>query len=157
MLQVTSAPPRVWALGDCAMVPDGAGGFHPATAQHAFRQAKTVAANITATLRGSKLRPFLFRTIGQLAAIGRRAGVAQIMGRQFSGFFAWWMWRTIYLAKLPRFEKRLHVALNWTLDLLFAKDTVQYVSFRATEEAKPASPPPDQTIVSAHVLSDSCG
>ena len=156
MLQVTSAP-RVWALGDCAMVPDGAGGFHPATAQHAFRQAKTVAANITATLRGSKLRPFAFRTIGQLAAIGRRAGVAQIMGRQFSGFFAWWMWRTIYLAKLPRFEKRLHVALNWTLDLLFAKDTVQYVSFRPTEEAKSASPPPSQTIVNADALSDSCG
>ena len=139
MLQVASAP-DVWALGDCAMVPDGKGGFHPPTAQHALRQARTVATNITRTIRGGPLQPFSFKTIGQLAAIGRRTGVAQIMGHRFSGFPAWWMWRTIYLLKLPRFEKRLHVALNWTLDLLFAKDTVQYVSFRATRDAEAESP-----------------
>jgi NADH dehydrogenase len=139
MLQVTAAP-DVWALGDCAMVPDGKGGFHPPTAQHALRQAKTVATNITGTMRGGPLQPFSFKTIGQLAAIGRRTGVAQIMGHRFSGFPAWWMWRTIYLAKLPRFEKQVHVALNWTLDLLFAKDTVQYVSFRATRDAEAESP-----------------
>ncbi len=140
MLQVPSIP-GVWALGDCALVPDGNGGFHPPTAQHALRQARTLASNITATLRGGALRSFTFKTLGQLAAIGRRTGVAQIMGHTISGFGAWWMWRTIYLAKLPRFEKRLHVALNWTFDLLFSKDIVQYVSFRATEDTKtvPAS------------------
>jgi NADH dehydrogenase FAD-containing subunit len=70
-------------------------------------------------------------TIGQLAAIGRRTGVASILGYNFSGFVAWWMWRTIYLSKLPRFEKKLRVALDWTLDLLFSKDLVQFVTIKA--------------------------
>ena len=152
LLQVISAP-DVWALGDCAVVPDGASGIHPATAQHAFRQAKSVAANITATLRGGTLQPFAFTTIGQLASIGRRMGVAQIMGRRFSGFLAWWMWRTIYLVKLPSSEKRLHVALNWTLDLLFAKDTVQYMSFRAMEKVNVAASPLTEAVLNADALS----
>lgn len=133
MLEVT-AHPGVWSLGDCALVPNQMGGFHPPTAQHALRQAKTLALNIAASLRGKPLKPFSFRTIGQLAAIGRRAGVARILGWRFSGFAAWWMWRTIYLSKLPRWEKRLHVALDWTLDLVFSKDIVQFVSFRATTD-----------------------
>jgi NADH dehydrogenase len=70
-------------------------------------------------------------TIGQLAAIGRRTGVARVFGVNFSGFFAWWLWRTIYLSKLPRFEKKLRVAIDWTLDLLFAKDFVQFLTLRA--------------------------
>lgn len=117
--------PGVWALGDCAMVPDPrSGGFHPPTAQHATRQAKTVAANIAAALDGGRARDFSFRTLGQLASIGHRAGVARIFGLQFSGFVAWWLWRTIYLAKLPRLERKVRVALDWTLDLLFSKELV---------------------------------
>jgi NADH dehydrogenase len=77
------------------------------------------------------MKPFVFETIGQLAALGRRTGVAQIMGYNFSGFIAWWLWRTIYLMKLPRFEKKLRVALDWTLDLIFAKDPVQFLTLRA--------------------------
>jgi NADH dehydrogenase len=57
--------------------------------------------------------------------------VANILGINFSGFLAWWLWRTIYLSKLPRFEKKLRVALDWTLDLLFTKDLVQFQTFRA--------------------------
>jgi NADH dehydrogenase len=128
MLQIASEQ-DVWALGDCAAIPDDRGGFHPPTAQHALREAKTVAENIAASMRGEALQPFLFKTIGQLAAIGRRTGVAQIFGRRFSGFPAWWLWRTIYLSKLPRLEKRVRVALDWTLDLIFSRDTVQYTSF----------------------------
>jgi NADH dehydrogenase len=71
------------------------------------------------------LKAFVFTTLGQLAAIGRRRGVARILGLNFSGFIAWWLWRTIYLAKLPRFEKKLRVALDWTLDLVFSKDLAQ--------------------------------
>jgi NADH:ubiquinone reductase (H+-translocating) len=78
-----------------------------------------------AELRGEPRERFAFSTIGLLAAIGRRTGVANIFGFRFSGFVAWWLWRTIYLAKLPRFEKKLRVALDWTLDLLFSKDLVQ--------------------------------
>jgi NADH dehydrogenase len=130
MLQVESGQ-GIWAMGDCASIPDGNGGFHPPTAQHALRQARTAARNIAASIRGQSLKPFSFKTIGQLAAIGRRTGVAQIFGQRFSGFIAWWMWRTIYLSKLPGIEKRVRVMLDWTLDLIFSKDTVQYTSFRA--------------------------
>ena len=66
--------------------------------------------------------------LGQLAAIGQRTGVAQIFGITFSGFVAWWLWRTIYLSKLPRFEKKVRVAIDWTLDLFFRKDFVQYLT-----------------------------
>ncbi|HJZ71585.1 MAG TPA: NAD(P)/FAD-dependent oxidoreductase [Vicinamibacterales bacterium] len=122
----------VWALGDCASIPDRrTGRTHPPTAQHALREARTVADNILATLDGKPPRAFSFRAIGQLAAIGRRAGVARIFGVNFSGFVAWWLWRTIYLSKLPRFEKKCRVAIDWTLDLLFAKDFVQFLTVRA--------------------------
>jgi NADH dehydrogenase len=124
--------PGVWALGDCAVVPDRRTGKpHPTTAQHALREAKTAAQNIAAAITGGRRRPFSFRTIGQLAAIGRRTGVARVFGLNFSGFFAWWLWRTIYLTKLPRFEKKVRVAIDWTLDLLFAKDFVQFLTVRA--------------------------
>src|SRR5262249_39745528 len=110
-LQVPGCP-GVWSLGDCACVPDKAsGGYCPPTAQHASRQGKVLAYNVAAEIRGGRKRPFSFKTLGQLAAIGRRTGVANILGVNFSGFFAWWMWRTIYLMKLPRFERKVRVAL----------------------------------------------
>ena len=116
--------PDVWAVGDCAFVPDirNPGKSHPPTAQHAIREGKVVAQNIVAALLGRPLRSFSFRTIGLLASIGRRTGVARIFGFNFSGFFAWWMWRTIYLSKLPGLDKKVRVVFDWTLDLLFPKD-----------------------------------
>jgi len=116
--------PNVWALGDCAFVPDlgAAGKSHPPTAQHAMREGKLVARNIAAKLSGRPLQPFSFKTIGLLASIGRRTGVARIFGFNFSGFLAWWMWRTVYLSKLPGLDKKVRVAFDWTLDLLFPKD-----------------------------------
>jgi len=116
--------PDVWAVGDCAFVPDirNPGKSHPPTAQHAMRQGKVVARNIAAVLLGRRPEPFSFRTIGLLASIGRRTGVARIFGFNFSGFFAWWMWRTVYLSKLPGLDKKIRVAFDWTLDLLFPKD-----------------------------------
>jgi len=105
-------------------VPDirNPGQSHPPTAQHAIREGKVVAQNIAAALLGRPLKLFSFRTIGLLASIGRRTGVARIFGLNFSGFFAWWMWRTIYLSKLPGLDKKVRVAFDWTLDLLFPKD-----------------------------------
>lgn len=123
--------PGVWSLGDCAVVPDRkTGKSHPPTAQHALREGKVAAQNILATIRGEQKRPFLFSTIGLLAPIGKRSGVANILGVNFSGFIAWWLWRTIYLTKLPRFEKKIRVAFDWTLDLLFSKDLVQFTTVR---------------------------
>jgi NADH:ubiquinone reductase (H+-translocating) len=130
--------PGVWALGDCALVPDRTSGkFCPPTAQHALREGKILAHNLIAAMRGGQKKPFIFSTIGQLATIGRRTGVANIMGVNFSGFLAWWLWRTVYLSKLPRFEKKLRVALDWTLDLLFSKDLVQFTTFRAPTMSRP--------------------
>jgi len=83
--------------------------------------------NFIAVDRGKDLIPFRFNTLGLLASIGRRTGVARILGVNFSGFAAWWLWRTIYLLKLPRLEKKLRVALDWTLDVFFSKDFVQYL------------------------------
>jgi NADH dehydrogenase len=125
-LQVPNFP-GVWALGDCAQVPDltNPGKFCPPTAQHATRQAPVVAHNIVATMRGQPLKAFKFKTLGLLATIGRRTGVAEIMGFHFSGIIAWAMWRAIYLAKLPGFQKKVRVSLDWTLDLFFSKDIVQ--------------------------------
>ena len=130
--------PGVWALGDCSAIPDrSTGKFHPPTAQHALRQAKVAAHNIIAAMRGTEKKRFDFSTIAQLATIGRRTGVANILGVNFSGFIAWWLWRTIYLSKLPRFEKKLRVAFDWTLDLFFSKDIVQFLDVRAPMVSRP--------------------
>ncbi|HSF30870.1 MAG TPA: NAD(P)/FAD-dependent oxidoreductase [Candidatus Tectomicrobia bacterium] len=144
--------PGVWALGDCALVPDRhTGKFCPPTAQHALREGKVLAENLIATIRGGQKKAFAFKTIGQLATIGRRTGVANIMGVNFSGFLAWWLWRTIYLSKLPRFEKKVRVALDWTLDLLFSKDLVQFVTLRAPTMSHPenGSRPTNRSYVSS--------
>ena len=121
--------PGVWAVGDCALVPDpSTGKFHPPTAQHAMRQGKRLARNLLSELRGSPKKAFSFKTLGQLASLGRRTGVANILGVNFSGFVAWWLWRTIYLSKLPRLEKKLRVAVDWTWDLIFSKDLVKFLT-----------------------------
>jgi NADH:ubiquinone reductase (H+-translocating) len=134
--------PGVWALGDCSAIPDRlTGKFHPPTAQHALRQGKIAAHNILASIRGTEKKRFDFSTIAQLATIGRRTGVANILGINFSGFIAWWLWRTIYLFKLPRFEKKLRVALDWTLDLIFSKDLVQFLNIRAPMVSRPEAHP----------------
>lgn len=133
--------PGVWAVGDCACVPDSRTGKpHPPTAQHAIRQGRHLAQNILAAIDGRDLRPFRFRTLGQLASLGRRTGVARVLGVNFSGFLAWWLWRTIYLAKLPRAEKKLRVALDWTLDLFFSKDLVQFQTVRSAAQPTGLAP-----------------
>jgi NADH:ubiquinone reductase (H+-translocating) len=128
--------PGVWALGDCAVIPDPlTGGSHPPTGQHALREGKLAARNVLATLERSKKQSFRFRTLGQLAAIGRRTGVARILGFNFSGVIAWSLWRFIYLSKLPRIEKKVRVVLDWLLDLIFSKDLVQLQTARGQAPA----------------------
>jgi NADH:ubiquinone reductase (H+-translocating) len=144
----------VWALGDCASVPNRkTGEAYPPTAQHAIREGRTVARNIFATIHGGRKRAFAFSTIGLLAAIGRRTGVANILGVNFSGFIAWFLWRTIYLSKLPRFEKKVRVALDWTLDLLFAKDLVHFMILRSPaishSDAQPSPPGEEKQVARA--------
>ena len=118
----------VWALGDCAVVPDPhTGKPYPPTAQHAIREGKRTAYNIAASIDGkeSEKRPFIYETQGMLAPLGHRSAVADIKGFRFSGFFAWFMWRTIYLGKLPGWDRKIRVGLDWFLDIFLPKDIVQ--------------------------------
>lgn len=115
----------IWALGDCAEIPNPQTSQpYPSTAQHAVREGRIVARNIAGFVRGGGKREFVFRPLGVLASLGRRSAVAEICGIRFSGFFAWWLWRTIYLFKLPGLERKVRVAMDWTLDLFFHRDIV---------------------------------
>ncbi|HEX6285677.1 MAG TPA: FAD-dependent oxidoreductase, partial [Pyrinomonadaceae bacterium] len=116
---------NIWALGDCALVPMKDGGLCPPTAQFAIRQAKTAASNIVASMRGGEKKQFQFKELGKLGALGHRSAVAQVFGLNVSGFLAWFMWRTIYLMKLPGWGRRLKVAASWTLDLILPPELVQ--------------------------------
>jgi NADH:ubiquinone reductase (H+-translocating) len=128
--------PGVWAAGDSAAVPDvQAGAFHPPTAQHGLREGRVAARNIEAAILGRPPAPFVYSTQGQLATIGRRTGVAKVFGLRFSGFFAWWLWRTVYLLKLPRLAKKLRVMFGWTLDLFFGREVEQMITVRDVEAA----------------------
>jgi len=101
--------PGVWAVGDCAAIPDpfNPGKSCPPTAQHAARQGAALAENIVAGMRGNPPQPFRFRILGLLASIGRRTAVAEILGFRFSGIIAWFLWRSIYLGKLPGLQKKV--------------------------------------------------
>lgn len=116
---------NVWALGDCAIVPMADGGIFPPTAQFAIRQAKTAADNIVAAIRGGERKTFRFKELGKLAALGHRTAVAQVFGMNVSGFLAWFLWRTIYLMKLPGWGRRMKVAASWTFDLVLPPELVQ--------------------------------
>lgn len=118
--------PGVWSLGDLANIPDSnTGRPYPPTAQHAVREGRLLANNLAARLEGRPLSPFEYRSLGQMALVGERTGIADVMGHRFSGFFAWFLWRTYYLMQIPQREKRLRVMLDWTLDLFFERDLVQ--------------------------------
>src|SRR4029078_1489782 len=92
-----------------------------------------------AAIYGAARKPFRFSTIGQLASIGHHTGVAQILGMRFSGFVAWWLWRSIYLAKLPGLAKKVRVAIQWTLDLLFSRQIEQFLTLKDLEQTEQLS------------------
>ena len=117
--------PGLWALGDCAEVPRGSHekqGTYGQTAQNASREGVLVGRNIAAHLAGKEAEEFNYKPIGELAIVGRHRGVAEIYGLRFAGIPAWMLWRAIYLAKLPRFSKKVRVGLDWSLDLVFRRD-----------------------------------
>lgn len=113
---------NIWSVGDCAAIPLGDQPSCPPTAQFALRQGSQLAKNLERVFLGEELRPFQFTNLGQLASIGHRTAVAEVLGFQFSGFLAWWFWRTVYMAKLPGIERKIQVIAAWTLDLFFRRD-----------------------------------
>lgn len=117
----------IWTLGDCAAVPNlEQEGICPPTAQFAIRQAKTLAHNIVASMRTLPAREFRFKALGMMGALGHHSAVAELFGKfKFSGLPAWFLWRLIYWAKLPGFDRKLKVALSWILDTMIPIEAVQ--------------------------------
>jgi NADH:ubiquinone reductase (H+-translocating) len=123
----------VFALGDCASFTQDGKQLGP-EGQVAWQQAKVVANNLIATLRGRPLKKFRFHRLGRLVSLGRRYAVSEFFGMRFWGFPAWWLWRTTYLFKLPGLRNKLRVMLDWTLDIFFPRETVR---IRYSGERKP--------------------
>ncbi len=117
--------PNVWAIGDCAAITMSDGSLAPPTAQHAVRQAKLCAQNIVASLAKQPMKPYTFKSLGSLASLGRRSAVAEVLGLKISGFLAWIMWRAIYVAKFPGWERKIRILADWTLDLILPRDITQ--------------------------------
>jgi NADH dehydrogenase len=117
---------NIWAVGDCASIVDPkTGGPMPATAQHAIREGPHVARNVLAALDGTPQRPFSYGQLGMLVSIGRFKAVGEILGIKVSGLPGWLAWRTYYLLRLPTLDRRIRVALDWTLDLILKHDIVE--------------------------------
>jgi len=110
--------PELWAIGDCASIPDPDGKPYPELAQHAMREARVAAENIYATVNGSPLKPFVYKTKGIMASLGHHRGIAAAMGIPFRGFLAWWIRRSYYLLVTPRMAQRIRLVVEWTLAFL---------------------------------------
>jgi NADH:ubiquinone reductase (H+-translocating) len=115
---------RVWAIGDCAAVPDASrpGQPCPPTAQHAIRQGRLVARNVAATLAGASARPFRYRTKGVVAELGRNKAVAITLGIRWRGLPAWLIARTYHLLLMPGLGRRLRLLVDWNVALVFGRD-----------------------------------
>jgi NADH dehydrogenase len=121
-----------WSAGDCAAVPDvtkGEGALCGPTAQHAVRQAKQLADNIVATLRGRAVKEYRHAYAGSVASLGLHRGVAEVYGIKLRGLPAWWMHRTYHVARLPTANRKLRVLADWTLALFFRREIVSLGSF----------------------------
>jgi NADH dehydrogenase len=122
--------PEVWALGDCASIPDKTGKAYPPLAQHALREAKVMARNVAAARRAGPnqnppLEAFVYETLGMLASLGTYNGVGRVWKFKVRGFIAWWVWRTYYVMQMPRWDRRLRVIIDWTIALFFKNDVVK--------------------------------
>ena len=115
--------PNVWAVGDCAYIINAFDNNpSPPTGQFAEREGRQAAENIVRVLHGQPTRPFYFKPLGQLCSIGGHRAVAEMFGFRVSGILAWFMWRSVYLLKLPTWSRRIRVASDWAWDLLFPRD-----------------------------------
>lgn len=127
--------PGVFAIGDCAlfMDPETQRPYAP-TAQIAEAQAKTAANNLTALIENSQKEEFEYHSKGQMAIIGKRTGIATFLGMNISGFWAWLIWRNVYLSKMATLEKKTRVFLDWTIDLFFDRDISRLKLMKKDEE-----------------------
>lgn len=118
---------NIWAIGDCSAVPNAhSGSTSPPTAQFAERQGRQCAQNLIRAIDGQPTADFSFRAVGSACGIGGRRGVAELYGFRFSGFLAWWLWRSAFLVKLPSFLQKLKVGFDWAWELVFPRDVSHY-------------------------------
>jgi NADH dehydrogenase len=135
----------VWALGDCAAVPNARDGkLSPPTAQFADRQARVLARNIAARVGGGKTEAFAYKPVGQLSSIGHNRAVAELYGARVAGFVAWLLWRGVYLLKIPTLARKVRLYLEWNWAMFFPPDIahVGYARTRclgAVESAQPSA------------------
>jgi NADH dehydrogenase len=118
----------VWALGDCAAIPnpkDPEGRPYPQLAQHALREAKLLANNIVKSMQGEPPQPFIYSNKGVLASLGHFRGVGRVYKFRIFGFVAWWVWRTYYLLQMPSWSRRIRIMIDWTISLIFKNDIVE--------------------------------
>jgi NADH dehydrogenase len=131
---------NVWALGDCASIIDPRTDRPmPATAQHAVRQGPHAARNVLAALDGRPQTAFDYGQLGMLVSVGRFKAVGDILGIKVSGLLGWFLWRSYYLLRLPTLDRRIRVAIDWTLDLILQHDIVE-IGVRRTR-ARPGETP----------------
>ncbi|MCB1634000.1 MAG: FAD-dependent oxidoreductase [Xanthomonadales bacterium] len=141
-----SGQSSLWAMGDCAHIPNAQDGqISPPTAQFAERQGRQCARNLLRQLRGEATQPFRFRAVGAACGIGARRGVAELWGWRFSGFLAWWLWRSAFLVKLPSLSQKLKVGLDWAWELVFPRDVSHFRS-------EPSEPVQREHYVDGEVL-----
>ena len=112
----------VWAIGDCAAVPDPRGGACPPTAQHAVRQGPVAARNIAAELGVGTATPFEYRSNASFVNLGRYKAVGRIGDHTFRGFPAWWLARSYHMSQIPGAARKVHAVLDWTAGLPFRRD-----------------------------------
>ena len=112
---------HVWELGDCARVPNRASAEpDPPTSQHALRQARRLAKNLT-----GEPQPYRYRMLGQVATLGRYKGIADVLGLRLTGFAGWFVTRTYHLYQLPLLSRKLRVVVDWTVSLFFRRDIAE--------------------------------
>jgi NADH dehydrogenase len=139
---------HAWAAGDAAAVPDVTA-REPGTtcapnAQHAVRQARVLAGNLAASLRGEPLKEYAHAYAGSVASLGLHKGVAHVYGRKLKGYPAWLMHRAYHLSRVPTFNRKARVLAEWTLSGLFKREIVSLGSLEhpRAEFELAASPPP---------------
>jgi NADH dehydrogenase len=127
---------NAWAAGDAAAVPDvTTGGISPPTAQHALRQARQLGRNLAAVLSGREPSRFRYRNLGGLVSLGRYKGVALVVRFKVKGFPAWFLHRTYHVMRVPTFNRKVRILIDWTVALFFRRDVVQLGSLAQPRKA----------------------
>jgi NADH dehydrogenase len=152
-LQVQGMP-DAWSAGDLAAVPDLTKEEPEATtapnAQHAVRQAKRLADNVVAVLRGEQPQPYRHAYAGSVASLGLHKGVAQVYGVKLKGWPAWFMHRTYHVSRVPTFNRKARVVADWTLGAVFRREVISLGQLQdprrefvaAANTGRPGSVPP---------------